>query len=237
MDTVAEVMTELESLGTEQTRRTFARHGAPLDRMFGVKVGDLKTVLKKIKGKQALALELYATGNSDAMYLAGLVANGAAMTKKQLDTWAKEASWYMISEFTVPWVAAEHSEASKIAIKWIQSKDAKIASSGWATYSSLVSYQPDSRLDLDEIESLLQKVGEQVHNVSDRVAYTMNNFVICVGCYVTPLASAAKKLAQKIGVVHVDVGDTSCKVPIASEAIAKVEASGRIGQKRKNLKC
>lgn len=237
METVAEVMAELESLGTEQTRRTFARHGAPVDRMFGVKVGDLKTILKKIKGKQALALELFATGNSDAMYLAGLAANGATMTKKQLDTWAKDASWYMISEFTVPWVTAEHPEASKIALKWIQSKNAKIASTGWATYASLVSYQPDSRLDIAEIESLLQKAGEEIHSVSDRVAYTMNNFVICVGCYVIPLASVAKKLAKKIGVVHVDVGDTSCKVSIATEAIAKVEAAGRIGQKRKNLKC
>ena len=80
MNTVAEVMSELKKMGTEQTRKTFARHGAPLDKMFGVKVGDMKLILKKIKGNQSLAMDLYATGNSDAQYLAGLVADGAKMS-------------------------------------------------------------------------------------------------------------------------------------------------------------
>jgi 3-methyladenine DNA glycosylase AlkD len=48
--------------------------------MFGVKVGDLKPIVKQIKGDQELAMQLYATGNSDAMYLAGLVADGRKMT-------------------------------------------------------------------------------------------------------------------------------------------------------------
>ena len=47
----------------------YARHGAPSN-MFGVKIGDLKPIPKKIKGQQALACELYATGNSDAMIAA-----------------------------------------------------------------------------------------------------------------------------------------------------------------------
>ena len=85
-----EVMTQLKKLGTEQTRKTFARHGAP-DNIFGVKVGDLKTLQKKIKMDHALALELFATGNGDAQYLAALVADDMAMTKKDLQTWADGA--------------------------------------------------------------------------------------------------------------------------------------------------
>ena len=90
MNTVTEVMAALKKLGSEQTRKTFARHGAPVDQMYGVKVGDLKSIVKKIKGNQKLAMELYATGNSDAMYLAGLVADGAAMSKKELTDTAVE---------------------------------------------------------------------------------------------------------------------------------------------------
>jgi 3-methyladenine DNA glycosylase AlkD len=100
MNTVDDVMRELERLGSEQTRKTFARHGAPLENMYGVKVGDMKTIMKKIKGNQSLAMELYDTGNADAMYLAGLVADGSQMSKKNLETWAKNASWQMISEYT-----------------------------------------------------------------------------------------------------------------------------------------
>jgi hypothetical protein len=53
--------------------------------MFGVKVGDLKPVLRPIKGNQKLALELYATGNSDAMDLAGLAADGSLIRQKEFD--------------------------------------------------------------------------------------------------------------------------------------------------------
>ena len=58
MTSLAAVMKELKSLGSEQTRKTFARHGADPSRMFGVKVGDLKGIEKKIRREQALALEL-----------------------------------------------------------------------------------------------------------------------------------------------------------------------------------
>ena len=74
MKTVSEVMEALKKKGSEQTRKTYRRHGAPED-MFGVKIGDLKVIAKKIKGQQALACELYDTDNIDAMYLAGIVAD------------------------------------------------------------------------------------------------------------------------------------------------------------------
>jgi hypothetical protein len=55
--------------------------------------------------------------------------------------------------------------------------------------------------------------------------------------YVKPLLALAKKSAQQIGSISVDMGETSCKVPLASASIAKVEAASRIGQKRKTIRC
>ena len=40
-----------------------------------------------------------------------------------------------------------------------------------------------------------------------------------------------------IGTVEVDMGDTSCRVPDALAYIAKVEAAGRLGAKRKTAAC
>ena len=65
----------------------------------------------------------------------------------------------------------------------------------------------------------------------------MNGFVIAVGSYVAPLAKQAKALAKKLGKVEVELGGTSCKVPLATETIAKVEQAGRLGKKRKTIKC
>jgi len=88
MSTVAKVMKELKKKGNPLRIQTFAPHGAP-DNIFGVSVADLKVIAKTIKGEQDLACELYDSGNSDAMYLAGIVADGSQMTKKQLNSWAK----------------------------------------------------------------------------------------------------------------------------------------------------
>lgn len=76
------------------------------ENMYGVSMVDLKVIAKTIKGQQALACELYKTGNLDAMYLAGMVADGSQMPSKQLNGWAEgAANLRMISEYTVPWVA------------------------------------------------------------------------------------------------------------------------------------
>lgn len=236
MNTVAEVMQELQRLGSAQTRKTFARHGAP-ESMFGVKVGDLKKVAKQIRGNQELALELYETGNSDAMYLAGIVADGARMNKTTLNRWAREASWYMISEYTVPGVAHQHPDARSIALRWMDAKRETVAAAGWCTYAGVLATRDDAELDLKEIRGLLKRIEREIRKAPNRVRYTMNGFVIAVGCYVQPLLAEARSTAQRIGEVQVDLGETACQVPLATAYIDKVDKAGRVGKKRKTIKC
>ena len=111
-----EVMQALQANGSEQTKTILMRHGAR-EPFFGVKVGDLKPLMKQIKKDHALSLELYATGNSDAMYLAGLIADEHQISPGELQTWAEEAYWYMISEYTVAWVAAESPHGWELALQ------------------------------------------------------------------------------------------------------------------------
>jgi 3-methyladenine DNA glycosylase AlkD len=236
MQTVDQIMTALKQKGSEQTRKTYARHGAPRD-MFGVKVADMKLIAKQIKGNQQLALDLYDTGNSDAMYLAGMVADGKQMSKRELDAWAKGANWHMLSDCAVAGVAAESPHGHGLALKWMKSKKPLIASAGWTTYSLRVAILPDDELDLAEIKQLIDRTVNEIHDAPNRVRYAMNNFVISVGTYVKPLFQQAKAAAKKIGAVEVDMGETNCKVPLASDYIAKVESMGRVGKKRKSSKC
>lgn len=231
-----QTMAALQKLGTEQTRKTWRRHGATGE-IFGVKIGDMKVLLKKVKDRQDLALELYATGNLDAMYFAGLVAHGGKMSKKELQAWADAARWGMIAEYTVPWVAAESAHGRELALKWMDAKPAHLNAAGWNTYSGLVSMKPDAELDLKEIEKLLTRAEKEMAKAPDRVRYCMNGFVIAVGAGVQPLLSKAKAAAQRIGTVNVDMGDTACKVPPALGTIEKIEAMGRVGRKRTTCKC
>lgn len=234
--TVDEVMQKLKELGTEQTKKTFFNHGAR-EPFFGVRVGDLKKLVKSVKKDQDLALALYQTGNHDAMYLAGLSVDPKKMTKEILQDWAKKAYWYMLAEYTVASVAAESKFAIELAREWIQSEDEIIATCGWSTYSNYLSITPDDKLDMGEIRSLLDQVEQTIHQERNRVKYNMNNFVISVAAYVVELHESATEVAKRIGKVHVNVGNTACKVPLATEYIQKIEARGKIGSKRKTSIC
>ncbi len=236
MATVNQVMTALKKKGNPQRVRLFRKHGAGAD-LFGVSVADMKTIAKTIKGEHELALELYDTGNADAMYLAGMVADGSRMTKGQLDSWARKAPWAMVSEYTVPGVATESKHARDRACKWIRAKKESVASTGWSTYAGIVAVTPDEDLDLNEIKSLLKEIEAGIDAAPNRVRYTMNGFVIAVGSYVKSLNKQAKATAKKLGKVEVDMHGTSCKVPLATEYIGKVEKAGRVGKKRKTIRC
>ena len=234
--TKEDVLKELESMGNESTKKTFMKHGA-VEPFFGVKVGDMKKIVKKVKKNHVLSLELYDSGNGDAMYLAGLIADENLISKKDLEIWVKKANWYMLSEYTVAWIASESKYGWELGQKWIKSKDEHIASSGWATLANLASLKPDEELDIEAFSQLLDHVGDNIHEAQNRVRYTMNGFVISVAAYIPALMKKAIKIAKKIGKVHVEMGGTACKVPFAPDYIQNMIDKGRVGKKKKMARC
>jgi 3-methyladenine DNA glycosylase AlkD len=233
---LAQALAELKKHGTAQNRKVYARHGVDIP-MFGVSIANLKLIARKNKGDQALALNLYDPGNYDAMYLAGLVTDGSQMTKKQLEHWVKLATCEAICSYAVAWVASESPHARELALKWIDSTKPATAICGWATYAGIVATRPDAHLDLTEIQANLDRIVREIHKAPNKVRNVMNGFVISVGGYVKPLLKQAKAAAKKIGAVQVDMGETGCKVPLATEYIAKIEKMNRVGKKRKTMKC
>jgi hypothetical protein len=234
--TVNEVMTDLQSHGSESIKKVLLKHGIK-EPFFGVKIEHLKTIQKKVKTDYELAKGLYATGNADAMYLAGLITDDGKMTKADLQTWAEQAVSNNINEYTVPWVAAESNYGFEMAMEWIDNENDHIAAAGWSTLGNLSALKPDSELDLAAYRALLERVVKTIHTSANRVRHRMNIFVINVGTYIIPLTGEAVAAANKIGAVYVDMNGTSCKIPDAIEYIDKAKARGAIGQKKKTVKC
>src|SRR6187549_1483489 len=234
--TTEQIMKELEKKGSESIKKIFLNHGAK-GPLFGVKVGDLKVIQKKVKKDHQLAMELFDTGNYDAMYLAGLIADESKMNKKDIQQWAEKSHNHGISEYTVAWVAAESEYGWELGMKWIESPKETIASSGWNTLSGVIAMKPDNELDITLIKKLLQRIVKEIHSAPNYVRYTMNGFVIGVGGYIKELTKDAIEAAKKIGDVYVDMGGTACKVPSAPDYIKKMEAKGTIGKKKKTVKC
>ena len=234
--TLAQVMSELAAKGSEATKKLLVKHGAK-EPFFGVKIADLKVVQKKIKGDQALALQLYATGNGDAQYLAGMIADGAKMTTAQIESWARTAGWNMISGTIVPWVASEHPAGFALASQWIDSPAESVGVSGWKTLGALAATVPDEQLPVKQFSALLDRVAKTLGAAPDEVRSAMNGFVIACGTYVTPLGDKAIGTARKLGKVEVDMGETACKLPDAESYILKSRRGAPIAPKRKTVRC
>jgi len=234
--TAKEVLARLKALGSDSIKKTLIKHGAR-EPLFGVKVEELKKLMKQLKNNQSLAIELYDTGNADAMYLAGLMADGSKMTRQQLQHWVQKAYWSNLSEYIVPWVTSESPLGFELALEWIDADKENIAASGWATLGSIVATKSDDDLDIPALKSLLQRIQKNIHTAPSRVKYAMNGYIIALGSYIPTLTDTATKTAQQIGPVTVNTGDTSSKVPAAVDYINKVKAAGKLGKKRKTAKC
>jgi len=234
--TAADIVAELKSLGKESYKKVLLNHGI-VEPVYGVSIEQLKKIQKRIKQDYELAKELYETGVYDAMYLAGLIADDARMTKKDLQRWVDKATSDSLCNYTVAWVAAESSHGWEMAQKWIESKKPRVAAAGWSTLVSLMGVKQDAELDLAALKKLLERVQKTIHDAPNGVRYAMNMFVIGLAAYVKPLSEAVMKTAEKIGRVSVDVGNTACKVPYAPEYIKKIKQRGAIGKKRKSARC
>lgn len=232
--TFDEIMLFLEEHGSEQYCKILQNHGVNGD-MFGVKVADMKKVQKKVKKNYELSMKLFDTGNYDAKYLAGLIADEKAMTKEDLQYWMLHAGSREISVYTVAWIAAESDFGIELAKEWIQSEVENIAAGGYSTYTSLIATKANETLDIDEISRLLDHIVEVIHEEKNHIRYEMNGFVISVGGYIDELTMKAIKSGEKIGKVHVDLGKTACKVPSIVPYIEKMKMKGV--KKKKQARC
>ncbi len=233
---VQTILQELKSLGAERTKKVYMQQGA-LEPLFGVATGAMKPIVKKIKVNQTLAEELYATGNYDAMYLAGMIADPKAMTKSDFDRWMKSAYFYMISDYIVAVTLAETDIAQEVSEQWISSRKELYISAGYSCFCWLLGNRKDDEFDKEKLNVMLETVEKTIHANSDRAKYAMNNFVATLGVSYLPLHDKALSVAKVIGTVEVFRGNTKCNVPVAAEEIQKAVDKGRLGFKRKNVRC
>ncbi len=212
-----EVMAALQAAGSEQTRKTYARHGVSIP-MFGVSFATLKTLYKQIKLDHELALALWNTGNFDARNLAVKVVDPSRMTPADLDRWSRDPTAAMCSSY-VAHVSAEGPHARACADAWLTSADANQHVMGWKLVGALA--MVDAGLDDAWFRPHLATIERDIHAVSNALRSVMNLSLIAIGCRSPALRDAATAAAQRIGKVHVDQGDTACKTPDAGPDIRK----------------
>ena len=230
------VMQELEALGKERTKKIYISNGAQ-EPLFGVATGAMKPIAKKIKINQPLAEELYATGNYDAMYFAGIIADPKAMTESDFERWMDAAYFYMLSDYVVAVTLAEADIAQDVADKWIASGEELRMSAGWSCYCWLLGNRKDSEFSESKISNMLEIVEKTIHDSPERTKSAMNNFIYTVGISYLPLHEKAVETAKAVGQVEVKRDKKKSSFLNAFESIQKEVDRGKLGFKRKYVRC
>ncbi|MDR4889812.1 DNA alkylation repair protein [Fredinandcohnia sp. QZ13] len=230
------VMQELEALGKERTKKIYISNGAK-EPVFGVATGAMKPIAKKIKINQPLAEELYATGNYDAMYFAGIIADPKAMTEADYDRWMDGAYFYMLSDYVVAVTLSESDIAQEVADKWIASGEELRMSAGWSCYCWLLGNRKDHEFSESKLSEMLELVKNTIHESPERTKSAMNNFLYTVGISYVPLHEKAAETAQEVGIVEVKREKKKSSFLNAYENIQKELDKGRLGFKRKYVRC
>jgi hypothetical protein len=230
-----EIMNELKSLGTERTKKTYISKGARA--CFWRCHKRYESNFKKIRYNQPLVEQLYETGSYDAMYLAGMIADPKKMTQEDFNRWIEDAYFYIISDFIVAVTLAETDIAFTVADSWIDSVKELTMSAGWSCYEWMLGTRKDGEFNKDKLLTMLNRVRNTIHNQPNRTKYAMNNFIMSVGLSYLPLHEEAKKIAQEVGKVEVFMGKKLCQTNVAIEFIQNQVDKGKIGFKRKHVRC
>lgn len=223
--TTQEALAALAAAGSEQTRKTYARHGVKGD-MFGVSYATLGKLKRSIKSDQSLAQELWRSGNHDARVLATMIADPALCSMSLLSEWVSDLDNSVLAG-ALAGLASQTSFAQPCFKDWSRSSNDITSAAAWSLISSLA--VQDKKLADSFFEPLLIQIERQIHKSKNHTRYAMNGALIAIGTRNSVLEKQALSVAQRIGKVEVDHGDTSCQTPDAAAYIRKTTA------RKKNL--
>jgi 3-methyladenine DNA glycosylase AlkD len=221
--TFDDVMAALEAAGSEQTRKTYRRHGMP-DPMFGVSFAKLGELKKRIKVNQALADELWASGNVDARFLATMIADPRLQSPGSLEAWASGAGCHTLAGYVAE-LAMKTPFGRELAEGWIDRDEEMVQRCGWTVMAYVA--MNDKTLDVSYFEPLLVRIERDVHGAKNRAREGMYNALLAIGIRDEACEGLAIAAARRIGKVTIDHGDTACKTPDAEPYILKGRAHAK----------
>lgn len=216
-------MKQLEAAGSEQTRKTYARHGADPN-MFGVSWATLRPMAKQIGPDQALAEELWQTGNHDARTLATLIVEPEKVTARLLERWRKDLTNYGLTDLLSGLAAGAGLDRSTVDA-WCDSKEEWTSSMGWGVVGRRAAeHAAEGAEGLEYLRDKIATIEREVHSRPNRTRHMMHMALIGIAASSPKLKTTVLAAAKRIGPIQVDHGDTGCVTPAIAPYLAKMEA-------------
>jgi 3-methyladenine DNA glycosylase AlkD len=149
----AAVLKRLESLGNPKNVERMARFGIITPKSYGIPTPVLKQCAREVRKQAAdrhvLALELWERGIYDARVIAFLIDDPKQVTKKQMESWAKDFDNWATVDGTCCYLFCRTPFAYEKAVEWSAKKPEFIKRAGFALMAYLAVHDksaPDKKL-------------------------------------------------------------------------------------------
>jgi 3-methyladenine DNA glycosylase AlkD len=219
--TVKEILTELQALGSEKLKAQNIKKGAPSDNQYGVKMGDIRKVAKKVKkADKSLAIELWNTNIMEAQLTATLLLKPDELSKDELNHFAETISYDYVADWFNAYIVNKHPEKNQILQMWIDSDNKWALRSAWSIMANNIARGADG-LDL---EKLLNQIEKEMPKEQPEVQWTMNFALAHTGIYHPAHRQRAIDIGNKLGIYKdypVPKGCVSPFVPIWIDEVVK----------------
>lgn len=208
--TLKKTLDELKALGDEKRRAHNTKNGAG-DNQFGVRLGDIRTLAKKIKTNHELALALWETENIDARLLAILVMKPKEISATEMDRMVRSVKFVQVADWLNSYIVKNHPEKEALRQKWMRDKHPMAARAGWQLTAGRVAKEPDG-LDLP---ALLDRIESEMDRAASEAQWTMNCALAEIGIHNPKLRKRALAIGEKLGVYRDYPCSKGCTSPFA----------------------
>jgi len=207
---LTETLSKLESLGEEKVRAMHLKNGAR-ENIFGVKMGDIRALAKKIKTDHELALQLWETENIDARLLAILILKPKALSAEQIEQMVASENFTWAADWFYNYIVKEYPEKELFREKWMNSGNVMLARAGWSLTSGRIIRAPEGI----DIASILDRIEKEMPKAAPEVQWTMNTTLAQIGINHPDYRERAIAIGEKLGIYRDYPVSKGCTSPFA----------------------
>jgi len=212
-----DILAEFEAAGSERLRAQNARHGVDQPQ-FGVKMGDIRAMAKRIKKNHPLAMDLWSNGYFEGQMLALLILNPRELTVEDMDGMVQSIRSPQVADWFGTNVSKRHPEKERARQMWMVSDHSWALRAGWSLTAERIAKDADGL----NLEALLERIATEMPTASPQVQWMMNTALAFVGIHHAALREQAVTLGERMGIYRDYPTPKGCTSPFAPIWIAEM---------------
>lgn len=207
-----EILTILQDLGNEKRKQMYIKNGAS-ENTYGVLLGELRKLAKKLGKNHELALELWHTENTDSQWLACMMLDAEKLSLDEIRSMVSKLTYSDIIDKFIAEVVCNSQYVDILAEEWSTSNEDNLGRAGWKLIVNKISNGKFTTTDLEEI---LVIVESELQTVTPKKQWAMNHALCQIGIDYPEFTDRCITLGETLGVykdLKVAKGCTSAYAP------------------------